>query len=168
MLRALASKVCGSESALVFAPTEQAAGHAARVFEGQGCFAKLVDPGSRALRPRRAERSADDDICLLASPRDFAAAGDATSLDLAIVVGESRNARQLIHRLGHVVARKDDGRHARVVAVYVEGTFEDDQVDGAAPYISSVLPHAAKSERFTATDTDALVQFLAADSPVRV
>jgi hypothetical protein len=160
ILRALTSAIRASGSGLVFAPTEQSAGHAARVLEGQGCFARLVDPESGQLRARRAERSVDDDVCLLASPRDLGTETATTEPGIVVALGDSRTARQLIQRLGHVLARQDGDRHARVVVICVEGSVEDDGARSASPYIAGITPHAAKVEHFTGTETDALHAFI--------
>jgi nicotinamide riboside kinase len=77
-----------------------------------------------------------------------------------IVVGDSRNKRQLIQRLGQSIEARSDGSHGRLVVVYVEGTSEDDEAVGASPYVLGLLPHAAKVEHFTGTETDAVHAFI--------
>ena len=50
---------------------------------------------------------------------------DVPAADLAIILAASRSRRQMIQRMGRVLRRKPDGRVARLVVVFVEGTVED-------------------------------------------
>lgn len=156
VLRALASQIRDTEPALVFAATEQAIGHATRVFEGQGCAATRLDAGDRA---RRAGHAPDDDgeFCLLAG-RNRAEAIPA--IELAIFLGDSRSRRQLIQRVGQVVSDRG-GRRAHLVVLYIEGTPEDDLGNAEPPLTTELIRHATKVERFTASDTEGLLEFIA-------
>ena len=151
ILRALASRIRGAETAVVFAATQQAIAHAGRVLDGQGC--KTTQSLTRS----------DRDICILAGARAGDDGSDLTDTDLAIVVGASRSKRQLIQRLDQVITDNADDRHGRLVILYVEGTVEDDLVSDESPFITTVMPQAARLQRFSAGETDALLDFLSFD-----
>ncbi|HEX3705178.1 MAG TPA: DEAD/DEAH box helicase family protein [Mycobacteriales bacterium] len=161
ILRALASRVRGSEGALVFTSTQQAAAHTSRVLEGQGCPTSMHSGPERGAR--RADGSRDDDSeVFLVAGRHAGADGDGPSdVDLAILVGASRSKRQMIQRLDQVITKKPDGRHGHLVVVYVEGTVEDDHTSDEAPVITTVMARAARIGRFSAGETDGLLDFLA-------
>jgi superfamily II DNA or RNA helicase len=156
VIRALAARIREIEPAFVFAPNETAIGHAARVLEGQGCAVKRV--GSSGDRSRRAPVEEDADFCLVAEGRFNAEVPQAS---LALLLGDSRDLRQLVDRVGRVVGG-GEGERSRIVWIYAEGTTEDDYHADREPVTVALAPYAAKTERFNATDTDALVDFISA------
>jgi hypothetical protein len=63
----------------------------------------------------------------------------------------------LIQRVGQVVRKTDDDKHARVVAVHIEGV--DSAGDDSAS-LDAVAPHATSTARFTVAELVSLHDFL--------
>ncbi len=72
---------------------------------------------------------------------------DVPDADVAIVLASSRSRRQMLQRLGRVLRRKSDGRHARFVNVYVRRTSEDPASGAHASFLSEVTPLARSVSR---------------------
>jgi superfamily II DNA or RNA helicase len=162
VIKAIAKRVRDAEKALVFAQTQDAASHVAKLFGTEGCATRtLSGMQERRLLARRAgeSRDTDEDIVLLAGPRGMAEVGGVAGVDLGVIVGASRNRLQLIQRLGRLTGPKLDDRHARVVVLYAEGTAEDSFGEGT-PFATTLEPHASRLERFSAVQAGALGEFL--------
>ncbi|HVW80968.1 MAG TPA: hypothetical protein VHB69_08540, partial [Mycobacteriales bacterium] len=162
VLKALAARIRDGERALVFAPDEQSAAHVSRVFGGEGCTTRALT-GELGRRSRRADGTRDSEVCLVAAPRGGDDSINLAELDLAVVVGPGGGGPQLMHRLGQVIRPKHDQRGSRLVAVYVQGTDEDDY-SGETSAISPILRYAETARELTATELGALTDFFAARS----
>jgi hypothetical protein len=146
VLKALAEHIRSTEPALVYLASQDDAAHVSKVFSAAGCPVKaLSGMGERKLLGRRSDGGRDEDVVLLAGSQS----GD---VSVGIVVGANRDKLQLIQRLGQVVKKTDGGR-GRFVVVSVSGA---DAADSAA----AVAPHAARQERFAASDAVGLLEFL--------
>jgi superfamily II DNA or RNA helicase len=160
VLKALAARVREGERALIFAQDEQSAAHVSKVFGSEGCSTRALTGVELGRRSRRADGGRDgDDICLVATPRGADESVNFADIDLAIIVGASGGSRQVMHRLGQVLRPKADERHSRLVALYVQGTDEDDYSDDASS-IATITPYAASSSELSASETTALTDFL--------
>ena len=62
---------------------------------------------------------------VLAAPRVLDEGIDVPEAELAVILAASRSKRQMIQRMGRVVRRKQDGRRAAFVVMFVPGTSED-------------------------------------------
>ncbi len=89
---------------------------------------------------------------LVAAPKLLDEGIDVPAADLALIVATSRSRRQLIQRMGRVVRLKEDGRPARVVILFVEGTAEDPQ-EGAHEDFLELIEEPA--EEVSVFDADA-------------
>jgi superfamily II DNA or RNA helicase len=160
VLKALAARVRAGERALIFAQDEQSAAHVTKMFGTEGCSTRALTGVELGRRSRRADGSRDsDDICLVAMPRGVEESVNFADIDLAIIVGASGGSRQVMHRLGQVIRPKADARHSRLVAVYVQGTDEDDYSDDASS-IATITPYAASASELSGAETSALADFL--------
>ena len=56
-----------------------------------------------------------------------------------MIVGASRSRRQMIQRMGRVLRRKSDGRHARFAVLFVEGTVEDPSSGAHEAFLEEVV-----------------------------
>lgn len=101
------------------------------------------------------DRFRDGDFGMIAAPKLLDEGVDVPDADLAIVLAASRSRRQMIQRMGRVVRRKPDGRRARLVVLYVEGTSEDPRNGAHEDFIQFILDAADKSEVF---DSDAEIE----------
>jgi superfamily II DNA or RNA helicase len=152
VLKSLAEHIRTNEPALVFLPNQDDATYVAKLLNAAGCATQpLSGAQERKLLGRRNDAGQDpDDIVLVAG------SGNASAATLGVVVGASRDKLQAIQRLGQVVRKGDDDKHARVVTIHVEGI---DAVGDSQP-MDAVAPHAASTRRFSAAELVALLDFL--------
>ena len=73
---------------------------------------------------------------------------DVPDADLAIIVAASKQRRQMIQRMGRVMRQKSDGRDARFVVVYVEGTDEDPDLGANEHFITELIDVARDVDKF--------------------
>jgi superfamily II DNA or RNA helicase len=74
---------------------------------------------------------------------------DVPDADLAVIVASSKQRRQMIQRMGRVMRRKPDGRDARFVILYVNGTDEDPRLGAHELFVEELLAVARESQLFT-------------------
>ncbi len=164
-LRILCTAIRDAGGALVVAPTPQVAEHVARLLGERGCTAtpQRPEPAGES-RLRRGAKSEDDrDVWLLVSPREAAAptpSADST-VDLVIMVSPPRSRRDLVERLDRAIGGAQPGGHVRLVVVYIEASVEEERASGGDQPLATIAPLARRRQRFTARDTDALLQFVA-------
>lgn len=141
--RAAAPGLVGRRT-LVFADTVAQAEAAAGVLAAQGLRAETVhgelEGDKRRIRMHQFRRGALD---VLVAPRVLDEGVDVPDADVALVLAAFRNRRQLVQRLGRVLRRKDDGRHARLVLVHARGTAEDPARGGHRDFLDLARPVAA-------------------------
>jgi superfamily II DNA or RNA helicase len=96
---------------------------------------------------------------VLVAPRVLDEGVDVPSADLAVVVNASRSPRQMIQRMGRVLRANEnsDGRLARLVVIYVEGTSEDPAYGGHHSFIERVVAGAHDQQMFAADRSSAEV-----------
>jgi superfamily II DNA or RNA helicase len=117
-------------------------------------------PGRR--RGELLEQFGDGELEALAAPRVLDEGVDVPEADLAVIVAASQSRRQMIQRLGRVVRRKDDGRPARLLIMYVRGTAEDPATGGHEAFLDVVLDVAEQHRSFEAWEIAELYAFLQA------
>lgn len=96
----------------------------------------------------------------LVAPRVLDEGIDVPEADLAVIVAASQSRRQMVQRLGRVVRRKQDGRVARLVIMYVRGTTEDPADGGHEAFLDLVLDVADERQTFGIDDIEGLLAFL--------
>ena len=79
---------------------------------------------------------------------------DVPAADLAIILAASRSRRQMIQRIGRVLRRKADGRVARLVVMFVEGTVEDPALGAHDLFLDEVTTVADAVQTFRSTTSD--------------
>ncbi len=153
VLQALAPLAAGAgtRATLVFTGTKEAAQHAAHLFAAGGCNATAIysglDDDERQVRMADFKQGA---VGMLSAPKLLDEGVDVPEADLGVIVAASRSKRQMVQRLGRVVRKKDDGRHGRLVVLYVAGTAEDPAADEESAPLKEVLPYAARTQTFSA------------------
>ncbi len=154
-----------ARGALVFTQTKESAENAAGLFEEAGIPASALFSGlDRDERRGRMHAFRERAARLLAAPRVLDEGVDVPEADLAVIVAASRSRRQLVQRLGRVLRPKQDGRAARLVMLYAEGTVEDPTLYADSP-LSAVLPHSRQSADFGLPDArEELLRFLLGDA----
>ena len=126
MLARLASAVQLADRAIIFTHTIAGAEHGAAALRQEGIAAQAVHSG-QSFRERRQILASFDAgaVHAVVAPQVLDEGVDVPAADLAIILASSRSRRQMVQRMGRVLRRKPDGRMARFVIVFVEGTVED-------------------------------------------
>jgi RNA polymerase primary sigma factor len=149
----LAPAVRAAERTIVFAQTKDAAASVVRLLSAEGVrgvvLTSAMDMDERRIVFAGFENGTHE---LVAAPKLLDEGIDVPAADLAIIVATSRSRRQLIQRMGRVVRKKADGRLARVVILYVEGTAEDPQ-EGAQEDFLDLIAGSAKHVQIFASST---------------
>jgi superfamily II DNA or RNA helicase len=83
---------------------------------------------------------------VLVAPRVLDEGVDVPAADLAVIAGASRSRRQVVQRMGRVLRKKPDGRLARFVVLFAQGTIEDPAFGAHEAFLDKVV---AVSERVT-------------------
>ncbi|AKL74004.1 DNA/RNA helicase, superfamily II [Actinobacteria bacterium IMCC26256] len=87
---------------------------------------------------------------------------DVPTADLGIIFGGSKQRREMVQRLGRVLRLKPDGRDARFVVLYVEGTSEDPKRGYQEEFIEEMVGIAREVKYFNSGDSlEAITKFLA-------
>jgi superfamily II DNA or RNA helicase len=162
-LSRVAPVLAGLGRALVFTETVEAALDAA---ERLGEFTEARAISGSSTRTERSDTLAafrSGRVRVLCAPRILDEGIDVPEADLAIVVAASRTRRQMVQRMGRVIRLKDDGRAARIVILYVEGTPEDPATGGHEAFLDQVLDHAQSSSRIDGSDPSAMATWLRLD-----
>lgn len=164
-LSGLARAVHASAGTIVFTQTQDAARSAAEVLAAAGCSAAAVHAELAAdEREERLDMLKKGQIVALAAPRILDEGVDVPDTDLGIVLASNRSRRQMIQRLGRVLRRRD-GKVARFVVLYAEGSVEDPFSHDRVPdFYEECLPWAEAHKRFDlgAGELPALLDFLGA------
>ena len=94
---------------------------------------------------------------MIAAPKLLDKGVDVPDADLAIVLASSRSRRQMIQRMGRVIRKKSDGRLARMVILFVEGTAEDPAKGAHEDFVQFVVDAADDVRIFETGAPSALV-----------
>lgn len=125
-LARLAPAVRAAERAIVFTQSILGAERAAGVLRDEGVTAAAVHSAlDRLARRSVLARYEAGDLKVVTAPQVLDEGVDVPAADLGVILAASRSRRQMIQRMGRVLRRKADGRPARFVVVFVQGTSED-------------------------------------------
>ena len=102
-------------------------------------------------------------ISVLATVQTLEEGVDVPEADLAIIVASSKQRRQMIQRMGRIMRRKADGRDARFVIMYVEGTDEDPREGAHDAFVSELVEVARESTVVSVSEAAGLRDFLRPD-----
>lgn len=103
----------------------------------------------------------DGTVAAICAPRILDEGVDVPDADLGIILAASRQRRQIIQRMSHVLRRKADGREARIAVVYVRGTAEDPKSGAHEAFLDEITSVAQDHESFGPRATTAsLKRFL--------
>lgn len=149
VLSALAPAVRAADRAIIFTQSIAAADRAAADLTAQGLRAGAVHSG-QPTSERRAVLAgfASGAFQAVAAPQVLDEGVDVPAADLALITGASRSRRQMVQRMGRVLRRKPDGRLARFVIMFVEGTVEDPATGAHEGFLDEVTPVADDVVRF--------------------
>jgi superfamily II DNA or RNA helicase len=143
LLRMLAPCVREAAGTIIFAETKAATQTAASVLAEFGIKTNVLHSDLASdQRKQSLKEFEDDEVQVIAAPKLLDEGINVPEADLAIVVANSRSKRQLIQRAGRVLRNKADGRQARIVVLYVEGTSEDPGSGTRQDFIEVITPAA--------------------------
>jgi len=147
---------------LVFTSTIESAEATVAQIAGAGITAEALHSGlSRVERADIFSRFDSGRTRVLVAPRVLDEGVDVPEADLAVILSASRKRRQMIQRMGRVLRLKADGRLARFVLVYVEGTLEDPAQGAHEVFFDEVLENATEHRDFpSGHEVDDLASFL--------
>ena len=91
-------------------------------------------------------RFAEGKLEAITAPRVLDEGIDVPEADLAIIFATSKTRRQMVQRMGRVLRRKADGRVARFIVLYVEGTTEDPAEGAHESFIGEITDPAVAEE----------------------
>jgi RNA polymerase primary sigma factor len=137
---------------LVFVETKDGAYYVAERLEATTSVLALSSDDSTKDRMHGLKAFERGDMKVLCTPRILDEGIDVPEAELAVVIATSRTKRQLIQRMGRVIRLKADGRHARLLLLYVIGTPEDPETGGHEAFLDAVVEHAASTNVFSAED----------------
>ncbi len=165
----LAPAVAASERTIIFTQTIEASERIAHRLGEAGIETGVVHSGlPTRLRHSVLDRFAAGSLRAVSAPRVLDEGIDVPDADLALIVGASRSRRQMIQRMGRVLRPKSDGRSARFVVLYVEGTIEDPARGAHEGFLDELTGVATTIRRFSVErDADELLTFLADPAPSR-
>lgn len=130
----------------------------------------LIEHGV-AARPHHSDLSSDErddiltafakgEISVLSSVQTLEEGVDVPDADLAVIIASSKQRRQMIQRMGRVMRRKNDGRDARFIILFVKDTEEDPRRGAQEAFVDELLDVARESNVFELEDAEALRTFL--------
>lgn len=169
-LTGLVPALQAADRGLIFTQTIAAAEDAAKLLRGAGLAAYAVHSRQdRELRRVLLEQFAHMGGGMITAPQVLDEGVDVPSADIAVILASSKSRRQMVQRMGRVLRRKDDGRLARFVILFVHGTSEDPSRGAHEDFLDEILPVADTVKTFSAAvRPQAVVNFLndiTTDSP---
>ena len=106
----------------------------------------------REMRTEKLRDFSQGKLKIIAAPRILDEGIDVPEAEVALVVSASQSRRQMIQRMGRVIRKKEDGRGARMIMMYVHGTSEDPKLGAHESFLDEVKPHARSVSYFTPTE----------------
>jgi superfamily II DNA or RNA helicase len=147
--KGLIDAVRAASRTIVFTESILTAADAADMLRENGIRAATIH-SKMAMAERKAilNRFASGDVAAISAPKVLDEGIDVPAADLAIIFATSKTRRQMVQRMGRVLRRKPDGRLARFVVLYVEGTTEDPASGAHETFIGEITdPSVAEQVR---------------------
>ncbi len=162
-LAVLAPALRAADRAIVFTQSIIAAERAAAMLRTCGLRAEATHsalaPSARQSVLTRFGAGSVEAIC---APQVLDEGVDVPAADVAVILASSRTRRQMVQRLGRILRPKADGRVARLVIVYVEGTIEDPALGAHEGFLDEVDHVADLVRRFPPGTTLDAIAFVSA------
>jgi superfamily II DNA or RNA helicase len=160
----LVPAVRAASRTIVFTETIETAAVAAVMLSQHGIrSASIHSAMHRTERREILQRFAQGQLDAITAPRVLDEGIDVPEADLAIIFATSKTRRQMVQRMGRVLRRKADGRFARFIVLYVEGTTEDPAIGAHESFIGEIADRAVAEEVRTfesRSSSSAIVKFL--------
>jgi len=162
-LESLASAIAQSDRTIVFTSTIISC--EAIVDELRSLGFSVASHHSKINKKERIKRLKDFEAGLLkviVTAHTLEEGIDVPAADLGIIFGGSKQRREMVQRLGRVLRLKPDGRDARFVVLYVEGTSEDPKQGYQEVFIEEMVGIAREVKYFNSGDSlEDITKFLA-------
>lgn len=138
-----------AERTLLFTQSIESANVIAENLGALGVAAAVHHSGlDGAVRADVMERFERGSLTALASVQTLEEGVDVPDADLAIIVAASKQRRQMVQRMGRIMRRKRDGRDARFIIQFVQGTDEDPRLGAHESFLGDLLEVAREVEAF--------------------
>lgn len=143
LLADVAPAIKSADRTIAFANTKVAAHKVVEILGRRGVAGRVLT-ADMDLDERRGVFAGfeDGEHELVAAPKLLDEGVDVPSADLAIVLASSRSRRQLVQRMGRVIRPKPDGREARVLILFTEGTSEDPALGANEDFLDEIVASA--------------------------
>ena len=149
-LELVAPALSAAERSIVFTQSIAVSERACRILTACGLrVAVMHSQLSGRLRRQTLAMFAEGALDAITAPRVLDEGIDVPAADLAVIVGASRSRRQMVQRMGRILRRKRDGRHARFVVLFVEGTVEDPKQGAHEAFLEEIVDVADDVFGFT-------------------
>lgn len=158
----VASAFAALSGTLVFTETKHSATRLAYIVNRKTPAWPLTSDSSAKDREQKLSWFAKGKFKVLCAPRILDEGIDVPEAEMAVVVAASQTRRQMIQRMGRVIRLKADGREARIVVLYVEGTSEDPGAGSHEAFLNEIRPFARSIDRFDADQVGELHAWIVA------
>ena len=163
-LARLAPALEAAQRVIVFTQTISGASLAASALRDQEITAEAMHSGQSSKdRQVILAKFATGTLHAVVAPQVLDEGVDVPAADLAIILAASRSRRQMVQRIGRVLRRKHDGRRARFVVVFVEGTVEDPAMGAHEGFLAEVIGVAEAVRTFASGSSTADVEAFVGD-----
>lgn len=160
-LRDLKPSIKQAERTIIFTQTKEAAEEAVKVLRITGVSAAAIHSSlNKSERIKVLTEFQNGQIECVVSPKILDEGVDVPAADLGIIFASSKSRRQLIQRMGRVIRKKEDGRLARIVMLYVKETMEDPDNGAIGTFIEVVEDAATDLETFDSSEKEEIVTYL--------
>ncbi|MFZ4616902.1 MAG: DEAD/DEAH box helicase [Rectinemataceae bacterium] len=147
-----------SDRSLVFGLTLSCAEESARIIDKLGFPVRLVHPAlggdDRSYALSEFRQGTVKTLCVPLVPDEGI---DVPAADFALIMAANLSERLFIQRIGRVLRKKKEGRSARIVIMYVEGTIEDPSRPSADTVYGDIA-EGSDALRYLDFDGDSLVK----------
>ena len=138
-----------ADRSIVFCSTIASAQELGAELRKQGVEAAVHTSGTTLEeRSRILDVFSDGRIKVLVTVQTLEEGVDVPAADLAVIMGSTRERRQMVQRMGRVVRKKADRRFARFVYTFVEGTVEDPANGAHESFMGEMFEVADELETF--------------------
>lgn len=147
---------------IVFSETIESAENAAARIDDAGAIAEVThSKHSMDERKDILDDFKQGSIEAICAPRILDEGVDVPDADFGIILAASKQRRQMIQRMGRVLRKKPDGRHARFAIIYVRGTSEDPERGAHETFLEEITEVASGQKIFSPHDpVEAVTDFL--------
>jgi superfamily II DNA or RNA helicase len=148
-LAGLIDSMAAAGRSIVFTETIESADGCADLIARHGVASEAMHSDIKpAERTAILGRFASGTTKAIVAPRLLDEGVDVPEADLGVIVAASRQRRQMVQRMGRILRKKRDGRAARFVIIFIQGTVEDPANEAHETFLNEILDVADEIKRF--------------------